>query len=161
MFKCVYCKGLCRCYCCLQELVFADQGPLGVEVGDMGWSHSRQWDLLDLSLHVELQGEAVDDLWVKVCGVDLRSQLCGQFLQTHTHAHTQQRPQGYSFVHSVHLTEGSVQACPTQWVMVGSEDRVLRLVMGTQWMGGYTRSSKRTVHVMRMAERWPGGRDGD
>lgn len=88
MFECVYCKGLCRCYYCLQELVFADQGPLGVEVGDMGWSHSRQWDLLDLSLHVELQGEAVDDLWVKVCGVDLRSQLCGQFLQTHTHAHT-------------------------------------------------------------------------
>ena len=45
--------------------------------------------------------------------------------------------------------------------MVGSEDRALHLVMGTGWMGGYTRSSKRTVHVMRSAERWPRGRDGD
>ena len=43
MFKCVNCKGLCRCCYCPQELAFADQGPLGAEVGDMGWSHSRQW----------------------------------------------------------------------------------------------------------------------
>lgn len=68
--------------------------------------------------HVELQGEAVDGLCVKVCG--FREMLTYNLIYTgssYTHTHTRRKLcRGYSFVSLVHLSENGASV---QWVMVG------------------------------------------
>ena len=86
--------------------------------------------------------------------VDLQPHLCGQFLHTHTHTHTH----AGRFAGAIHSSVRCISLRTQGECAVGdgrSEERPLCLTMGMPRMGGPTGSTKRTILMMRSAERWP------